>query len=73
MSIQETNLGPKYPNVSVKLIGTDGNAFAIIGKVRQCLRAAKVPQDEIQKYLDEAMSGDYNHLLSTTMEWVNVR
>lgn len=63
---------PKYPNVTCKLVGTDSNAFAILGKVRQCLRAAKVPEAEVKIFIDEAMSGDYTHLLSTCMKWVNV-
>ena len=34
--------GRKYPvtNVTVRLVGTDGNAFARLGKVRQALRRA---------------------------------
>lgn len=62
----------KYPNVVVKLVGTDGNAFSILGKVTRELRRAKVPQDEIVKFQAEAMSGDYNDLLATCMKWVDV-
>lgn len=56
----------------VKLTGTDGNAFAIIGKVREALRKAKYPADKISEFSKEAMSGDYNHLLQTCMKWVDV-
>ena len=62
----------KYPEIEVELVGQDGNAFAILGKVQKALRRANVSEEEIKKYLDEAMSGDYNHLLRTTMEWVEV-
>ena len=62
---------PKY-SVSVPLIGQDGNAFAILGSVQRALRKAGASKDEINQYMEEAMSGDYNHLLSTTMEWVDV-
>jgi hypothetical protein len=31
---------PKFPNVTVKLVGEDGNAFAILGKVMNALKAA---------------------------------
>ena len=62
----------KYPNISVNLIGENGNAFAIMGAVRTALRKAKVPHTEIKAFLKEAMSGDYNHLLTTCMKWVNV-
>jgi hypothetical protein len=62
----------KYPNVSVKLVGEDGNAFAILGRVTRALRKAKVPATEIKAFQDEATSGDYNNLLATVMRWVQV-
>lgn len=63
---------PKYPEVRVKLIGKDGNAFAILGQVQKALRKHRIPQEEINQYLKEAMSGDYDNLLATTMKWVEV-
>lgn len=63
----------KYPNVNVKLVGEDGNAFAILGRVKQAMRRAGVPSNEINEFLEEAMSGDYNKLLTTCMKWVAVR
>jgi hypothetical protein len=59
-------------SVKVKLIGGDGNAFAVLGKVIRALRAAGVSEGEIKQFTDEAKSGDYNHLLATVMEWVEV-
>ena len=35
------------------------------------LRAAGVTQEEIDAYFAEATSGDYDHLLHTTMAWVD--
>lgn len=63
---------PKYPNIRVKLIGEDGNAFAILSRVKRALERGGVPQAEINQYFEEATSGDYNHLLATTMEWCEV-
>ncbi len=63
---------PKYPEITVKLVGEDGNAFAIIGRVTQALRSAGVPPLEVTQFQDECMSSDYDHLLVTCMEWVNV-
>ena len=58
-------------DVRVKLVGEDGNAFAILGKVKKALEAAG--HDELAKqYLDEATGGDYDHLLQTTMRFVHV-
>lgn len=62
----------KYPHVTVKLIGGDGNAFAILGAVQRALRRAGVPQEEIQTFLDEAKAGDYDHLLGVVMQTVEV-
>ena len=47
----------------VKLVGTDGNAFSILARVRKVLRKAGHPEEYIDKFTEEATSGDYNHLL----------
>jgi hypothetical protein len=62
---------PRYPDVQVQLSGEDGNAFAILGRPAGALRQAGLPQEEIDDYFAEATSGDYEHLLQTTMRWVN--
>lgn len=59
-------------NVKVELTGTDGNAFAILGKVRVAMKRAGVPAETIEAYTKEATSGDYDHLLATSMEYVDV-
>jgi len=56
----------------VQLVGADGNAFAIMGKVARALRQAGRP-DLVKPYMDEAMSGDYDHLLRITMKYVDVK
>jgi len=62
----------KYPHVKVKLVGQDGNAFSILGRVQQAMRRAKVPQVEIDNFITEATADDYNHLLQTVMKFVDV-
>lgn len=61
---------PKF-DITVKLIGTDGNAFALLGKVQRSLRGVAT-QEQVNEFMEEAMS-DYNHLLRTCTEWVNVK
>ena len=63
---------PKYPNVTVRLVGEDGNAFFIIGRVGAALRRAGVPNEEIEAFRREAMSGDYDNVLATCLRWVEV-
>lgn len=63
---------PKY-DIKVKLVGTDGNAFALLGRMRDALRKGGVSETEIKAFMAEAMSGDYDHLLVTCVEWADVR
>ena len=51
----------------VRLAGEDGNAFAILGRVRRAMRVAGWPKDAIDRFLAEATSGDYDHLLQTVI------
>jgi hypothetical protein len=62
---------PRYPDIYVQLSDEDGNAFAILGRTTRALRQAGLAQDEIDQYYAEATSGDYDHLLQTTMRWVD--
>ena len=64
---------PKYPAIKAKLIGQDGNAFAIIGTVQQALRKGNAPQSDIDEFVVEAMSGDYNNVITTALKWVTVK
>ncbi len=59
------------PDVTVQLTGEDGNAFAIIGRVRKALRKAGYT-DLVVQFTAEATSRDYDHLLVTCMKYVNV-
>jgi hypothetical protein len=58
-------------DLTVRLIGEDGNAFNILGKVRKALTKAGY-KDLAEQYIEEATSGDYNNLLAVTMEYVEV-
>ena len=61
---------PKYPDIVVNLSDNDGNAFAILGRVRKAMRRANVPDRGIEQFTAEAKSGDYDHLLQTVMRTV---
>ena len=61
---------PKFPEVEVQLTGEDGNAFSILGRTQRAMKEANIPSKEISAYMAEAMSGDYDHLLQTTMQYV---
>ena len=63
---------PKYPDITVRLIGADGNAFSILGKCRRAMIQNRLPQSEIDEFTQQATSANYDHLLCTCMEWFNV-
>jgi hypothetical protein len=63
-------MAPKYPQVHVKLVGEDGNAFAILGRVAYAMRQAGIDKAEIDAFRAEATSGNYDHLLQTVIAWV---
>jgi hypothetical protein len=64
-------IAPKFPEIVVPLVGEDGNAFAIMGRVAAALRKAG-HADAVRAYTYEAMSGDYDNLLRVTMQTVSV-
>ena len=56
----------------VKLIGTDGNAYAIMGACSRAGRKAKFTQEKIDEMLADMMSSDYNHLLVVACKYFDV-
>lgn len=64
--------GPRYPEISVRLSGRNGNAMVLVGAVRDALRRAHVSDAEIRQFTDDALSKDYDHVLQTCEAWVDV-
>lgn len=58
---------------NLKIVGEDGNAFNILGLARRSATKAGWSKDKVDKYMTEAMSGDYNHLLATTAKYFNIK
>jgi len=56
----------------VKLVGEDGNAFAILGRCSKAAQRAGWSQERVKKFQNDAIEGDYNHLLQTCMEYFDV-
>lgn len=68
-----TTTDVKFPQVRVKLSGRDGNAYNLLGICTRAAREAGVPKADIDAFLREAMSGDYDHLLATACSWFTIR
>jgi hypothetical protein len=62
---------PKF-DIDVELSEVDGNAFFVMGAVTKALRRNGATAEQIEEFRNEAMNGDYDHLLQTCMKWVNV-
>jgi hypothetical protein len=63
--------GPILPDVEVELVGVNGNAFVVLGTVTKAMKKAGYG-DRVDEFMEEATSGDYNHMLRTCMKWINV-
>lgn len=62
-----------YPHVTVKLVGTDGNAFALIGRVQKAIKS-EVGVEAAREFANTAMSqGSYDDLLRFIMDTVEVQ
>jgi hypothetical protein len=66
----QNEVRPNRPKV--KLIGRNGNAFAILGACKDAMKRAHFEEKDRKVILDEMMAGDYNHLLRTAMKYFDV-
>ena len=57
--------------LSVNINGEQGNCFFIMGIVRRELLKAGQHKQVIDKYFDEAKSGDYDNLLEVSRQYLN--
>lgn len=72
MAIREISDDVKFPDVTVKLIGGDGNAFAILGSCKKAIQRAH-GSEAASRWFDAAQrSESYDQLLSFCMETVEV-
>ena len=60
---------PRYPDVDIRLIGENGNAFAILGICQREAKRQGVSEAEVKAFMQEAMAGNYDHLLATCQKW----
>lgn len=52
------------------LVGIDGNAFSIMAYVKKAMQKGGYNAEQIQHYLNDAMSGDYDNLLFKSQEMI---
>ena len=68
MASEESKTELRQTGIKVQLVGRDGNAFCILGTVKQALRRGGESQEFIEAFVKEATRGDYIHLLATCMK-----
>lgn len=56
---------------SADLLGCDGNAFGVMGQTQRLLRQAGASKEFVTAYMNEAMSGSYEHLLAASMAFLD--
>ena len=56
---------------SADLVGVDGNAFAILGRVDRWLRDAGATKAFRDAYYAEATSGDYDHVIAASIAYLD--
>jgi hypothetical protein len=56
----------------IKLIGRDGNAFAIMGACKQAANKAKWTSEQWKEVQTKMMNGDYDNLLRVACEYFEV-
>jgi hypothetical protein len=61
---------PKYPHIKVR--APSGNPEDVLRAVVGGLIVHDVSEDEIQAFMNEALSDDYGHMLVTVARWVDV-
>ena len=53
------------------LVGVDGNAYAVMGYVKRCMREVGMSPEQRPAYIEDATSDDYHHLLYVSIEMVD--
>ena len=62
----------QHDKPTLRLSGKNANAFVILGEARRVARDAGWPENRIKIFMTEAMMGNYDHLLQTTMKYFDV-
>jgi hypothetical protein len=67
MDIQDITLPDDLVAPGIELVGLDGNAFGVLGAMARGLKDAGNSKAVVDSYRQQAMAGDYDHLLRVTM------
>lgn len=63
----------KYPKITVRNFGRDGNSFALMAQVTQAMKQGGCTREQIDAFRVEARAGDYDALIQCCMRTVNCK
>ena len=72
INCQETGGSSEGDKPVVQLLGSDSNAFSIIGKCMKVARREGWSNEKITQIREEMTSGDYNKVLVTAMKYFEI-
>lgn len=63
---------PRFPDVTVQLPNDTNTGSRYVARVSGALRRGGATQEEVDEFIHEATSGDYDNMLATVQRWVDV-
>jgi hypothetical protein len=70
-AISGGGMSTKHPEIVVRLAGP-ANDFSIVDHVTKALRAAGIPNSEIDRFCDEALASEESELRQICGQWVTL-
>jgi hypothetical protein len=63
---------PMFPSTILNVDGPQGNAYAVMGTVENCMKRAGYDRARIDEVITEMKAGDYDHLISVARQWITI-
>lgn len=63
---------PLYPEIDVPIITEKCEPNELLGRTKIRMQNFGLSEEQINEFEREARSGDFDHLLYTMMQWVNI-
>ena len=54
------------------LVGINGNAFSIMGYVTRVMKANHYSKEQMDEYVNKAMSGNYDNVIQTSLKELEI-
>lgn len=64
---------PLFKDIIIDIDGADGNAYFILGFIKNLLKRLEYDKNEIDKVLEDMMSNNYEHLISVAAKYVVIK